>query len=62
MHIAYSAISALPHSPQGKQEPPEPGSELMLRYQAHVAACDKYSHEIAAIKQWLPGWEPKFSY
>jgi hypothetical protein len=59
MHIAYSAINpAQPDLPQQKQ--PDTENERLLRYQGYKYACDKYSHEIAAIQQYLPGWMPKF--
>jgi len=63
MYIAYSALqnppSGGPQQPEHDQ-PAIPGTELQLRYQAYQAVCSKYRHEIAAIRQHIPGWQPKF--
>ena len=69
MHVVYSAIntkntSARPSaSLQHNQPYPDSyrdGDELMLRYLAYQTACNKYSHEIAAIQRYTPGWLPEF--
>lgn len=31
-----------------------------LRYRGYQAACQKYEQEIAAIQQYIPGWQPAF--
>jgi hypothetical protein len=62
MHLAYSAISTINTNAQlsNHLQQDQPDNELMLRYQAYQTACNKYSREIAAIQQYLPGWAPKF--
>ncbi len=64
MHIAYSAIrnAATPANhasltANSSNDLPEP----LLRYIAYQAACQKLSHEIAAIQKYMPGWIPAFS-
>ncbi|HVW98151.1 MAG TPA: hypothetical protein VHA56_19425 [Mucilaginibacter sp.] len=54
MHLAYSAISNTDNTA------PETSTELLLRYQAFLAVCEKYRHEIAAIQKYIPGWSPAF--
>ena len=58
MHIAYSALSQLPAATKNKTPL---SKELTLRYNAYRRTCNKYSHEIAAIQKYLPGWQPKFN-
>jgi len=63
MYIAYSALQ---NPPDGGFEQPKHAqteateTELQLRYQAYQSVCSKYRHEIAAIQQHIPGWQPKF--
>jgi hypothetical protein len=57
MYIAYSALNQ--HNTQQNLSN-QPQTELQQRYEAYQAACNKYSHEIAAIQKYLPGWMPKF--
>jgi hypothetical protein len=54
MHIAYSALKKTPQ-PATKQVATE---QLSTRFKAYQAACNKYSKEIAAIQQYIPGWAP----
>jgi len=58
MHLAYSAVSASTNDQQNNRH--DTDHELVLRYEAYQAACDKYRHEIASIQKYLPGWMPKF--
>jgi hypothetical protein len=59
MHLAYSAIS--PNNDNQRQKiQSQPHNEILLRYQAYQAACNKYSREIAAIQKCIPGWAPQF--
>jgi hypothetical protein len=64
MHIAYSAINTVTTNQlsQAGEYNTQTNSELILRYQAYEATCNKYRHEIAAIQKYLPGWVPKFQY
>lgn len=50
MHIAYSALNN-----PGKQ----PSTETAARFRGYLAARDKHAATIAAIKRYLPDWEPK---
>jgi len=45
MYIAYSAIN-------------KPGAKTSARLRGYQAACQKHKETIAAIRQYLPGWEP----
>jgi len=62
MYIAYSALqnppSGGPQQTNHAQSATE--TESQLRYQAYQSVCSKYRHEIAAIQQHIPGWQPKF--
>ncbi|MDB5131736.1 MAG: hypothetical protein JWR02_1485 [Mucilaginibacter sp.] len=60
MYLAYSAINASSTQPQTGEQHEQINSEIALRYQAYQNVCNKYSHEIAAIQKYLPGWMPKF--
>jgi hypothetical protein len=64
MYLVYSAIDTIItnqlHADDTSQY--QPDHELMLRYRAYQAACDKFSYEITAIQKYIPGWTPKFSY
>ncbi len=57
MYLAYSALRPCAE-PDGNQ--PETNPELLLRYQAYLNACSKYSTYIAEIQKYFPGWQPKF--
>jgi len=59
MHLAYSAIATNYYQPINT-EPENTETEIMLRYQAYQATCEKHRHEIAAIQKYIPGWLPKF--
>jgi hypothetical protein len=59
MYLAYSAINNTDNSQQQNNQS-ETDNELLLRYQAYQTTCNKYSHEIASIQKYLPGWMPKF--
>jgi hypothetical protein len=62
MHLAFSAINTINNSQHQStnSQQDQPNVELLLRYQAYQITCDKYSHEIAAIQKYIPGWLPKF--
>jgi len=63
MYIAYSALqNPLPGGQQQPElnQPETPSNELQLRYHAYQTVCNKYRQEIAAIQQYIPGWQPKF--
>lgn len=49
MHLAYSAFRAGKRS--GK-------IQTSARYRGYLAACNKHQQTIAAIRQYIPGWEP----
>lgn len=56
MHIAYSALKNTPQQiPAANQTATE---QLSARFKAYQAVCNKYSKEIAAIQQYIPGWAP----
>lgn len=57
MYLAYSALRPCA-GPEGNH--PETNPELLLRYQAYLNACSKYSAYIAEIQKYFPGWQPKF--
>jgi hypothetical protein len=59
MHLVYSAISTT-NASQQQNQPQQTDNEQLLRYQAYQTTCNKYSREIAAIQQYIPGWVPKF--
>lgn len=61
MHLAYSALQPKPDAPKPRQATQASPRKCRLRYRAYKAACKKYEHEIAAIQQYLPGWQPAFN-
>ena len=61
MYLAYSAMSAINNQPQSMEAEEHINHEIALRYKAYQATCNKFSREIAAIQQYMPGWMPKFS-
>jgi hypothetical protein len=50
MHIAYSALRSTGKHPDSKT--------TSARYRGYAAACQKHQQTIAAIREYLPGWEP----
>jgi hypothetical protein len=58
MHLAYSAIK---NTDQQPIQPDQIEPESVLRFEAYLTVCEKYSREIAAIRQYLPGWQPPFN-
>ena len=52
MHLAYSALRNTKSSPVNPR--------ATARYHGYLAACQKHKDTIAAIKQYLPDWEPPF--
>jgi hypothetical protein len=59
MHLVYSALSNL-NPLRGTDKPP--ADNLLIRYKAYQATCNKYNSEIIAIQKYLPGWRPAFNY
>ena len=59
MYIAYSAIQKQNDHDQ-QNSTVSPNHEQFIRYQAYIETCAKYSKEIAAIQQYIPGWTPTF--
>ncbi|MEN0053650.1 MAG: hypothetical protein AAGC65_08270 [Mucilaginibacter sp.] len=59
MYIAYSALqlSSIDNQENIKIQTEH---EPLLRYQAYLAACAKYTKEIADIQKYIPGWMPDF--
>jgi hypothetical protein len=57
MYLAYSALR-LPAEPNGNH--PDQETEILLRYRAYLNVCSKYSHYIAEIQKYFPGWVPHF--
>jgi hypothetical protein len=63
MHIVYSALNQPNAAAVFSSEPNIDNSDLpepLLRYQAYLAACQKFSKEITAIQKYSPGWQPAF--
>jgi hypothetical protein len=60
MHIAYSAISGNQSSSPSTSDEVKRDKKLQARFKGYEAACKKYEHEIMAIQQLLPGWQPRF--
>jgi hypothetical protein len=60
MHLAYSALNQLNEEPQTTK--PHKESNITIRYNAHIATCEKFHREITAIRQYLPNWQPVFNY
>jgi hypothetical protein len=58
MHLAYSALNQ--QSEANGNHPAQINNELLLRYQAYLNTCSKYSSHIMAIQKYFPGWVPKF--
>lgn len=55
MHLVYNAIKT--RSNQKKKN-----SESQKKYDAYVAVCNKYKHDIVAIQKYIPDWQPLFGY
>jgi len=53
MHLIYSALRPA-YGRSSKK------SEIQLRYQAYLSACDKYKNHIKEIQKYLPNWMPPF--
>ncbi|WP_311953259.1 hypothetical protein [Mucilaginibacter terrae] len=60
MHLAYSALPASAHN-QSQKASKSLSRKCRIRYRAYKAACKKYEQEIAAIQQYMPGWQPAFN-
>jgi hypothetical protein len=54
MHIAYSAIQPITPQPANQTA----NQQQSIRLKAYQATCSKFSKEIAAIQQYIPGWVP----
>ena len=57
MYLAYSALDVSIQPGQQNQI----SEQLIIRYQAYRAACEKYADEIAAIRKYFPNWNPTFN-
>lgn len=60
MHIAYSAFSVTTKNERNIKKLPATNRKMRLRYKGYTTACEKYQIEIAAIQQYMPGWQPAF--
>ncbi|HZY36422.1 MAG TPA: hypothetical protein VFE53_07230 [Mucilaginibacter sp.] len=58
MHLVYNAIR--PEKNNDANHTNENAGERLLRYMAYLEACEKYRHQIAAIRKYFPGWAPEF--
>jgi len=58
MHLVYSAPRPKDYLNAGDAENTVP--ERALRYMAYLQTCEKYRHEIDAIRKYFPGWTPEF--
>jgi hypothetical protein len=59
MYLAYSALQTAGNN-NDDQTPTLTPNEQLLRYKAYQQTCTKYSHYIAEIQKYFPGWMPKF--
>lgn len=59
MYLAYSALQTAGNNNDDQTLNSKP-TEQLLRYQAYKQTCTKYSHYIAEIQRYFPGWMPKF--
>lgn len=59
MYIAYSAFAK--NKNRKRKSRNRRNEKLALRYKAYQAVCNKYSHEIADIQKYFPGWAPTFN-
>lgn len=55
MHIVYNALKTQEHIK-------EKNDAMQKKYKAYIEVCNKYTHEIAAIQKYIPGWQPPFNY
>ncbi|MDB4926793.1 hypothetical protein [Mucilaginibacter sp.] len=55
MHIAYSALQNTTRPIAADKITEE---QLIIRFKAYQATCNKYTKEIAAIQKYIPGWLP----
>jgi hypothetical protein len=53
MHLIYSDLRPA-YGRSSKK------SEIQLRYQAYLSACDMYKNHIKEIQKYLPNWMPPF--
>ena len=61
MRLVYSALQNTVGNTRAIANLNVPASRrVKLRYRGYKAACQKYEQEIAAIQQYLPGWQPAF--
>lgn len=62
MHVAFSALrqQQIQQSTQNTDRHPE-DTEVLLRFRAYEAACEKHKDEIRAIQKYIPGWMPAFT-
>ena len=58
MYLTYSALN--PSTQAGNQN--QVSEQLIIRYRAYQAVCEKYKDEIAAIRKYFPNWKPTFNY
>jgi hypothetical protein len=58
MYLAYSALNQ--QAETNGNHPAQINNEILLRYQAYLTACSKYSSHIAEIQKYFPGWIPRF--
>lgn len=58
MYLAYSRFqNSQTQSPKKAQKKVSDN-----RLAAYQAVCAKYENEIAAVRKYIPGWQPKFNY
>lgn len=61
MYVAYSALREPDHIKQNKTSYKQYSFAITdPQVQGYLAACAKYSSEIAAIQKYMPGWMPEF--
>jgi hypothetical protein len=56
MHLAYTAFK--PENNRDQSPAGERTGNKILRCMAYLETCEKYRHQIDAIRKYIPGWSP----
>jgi hypothetical protein len=60
MYLIYSALNEQTNNDRDDCPPPTEQNERLLRYQAYLETCARYSHYITEVQRYFPGWVPGF--
>jgi hypothetical protein len=60
MYIAFSALQQSTGENHNQKNTLNE-HEVLQRFEAYRAACEKYRDEIVAIQKYMPGWMPAFN-